>query len=253
MKNTLLAIAAAAGLIAMTTVPVSAGNPLDALSGLVSTITSTSKFELSDLNGTWNYMEPAISFKSDNALNKIGGTAASVAIVSKLKPYYEQLGINTMSLTVDADANFSMKIKSALLKGSITKDDDNGCLTFNFSAFGKIPLGKVSAKAEKSATGVLTLTFDVSRLVTIVDKVSEVARLSTVQSLVSLLKSYDGIYAGAKLKKVKGSESAASTSSSKTTRSDSMGESSGKTDDSGSGLGNALNGVLNAVKNRTGK
>lgn len=238
MKRIILTIALAIGL-SLTSF---AGNPMDALSGLVSAITSTSKFELSDLNGTWNYQEPAISFKSDNALNKIGGTAASVALVSKLKPYYDQIGINTLVLTVDAEAKFVMKIKSAVLKGSITKDGDNGYLTFNFNAFGKIPLGKVSAKAEKSATGVLTLTFDVSRLVTIVDKVSEVAKLSTVQSLTGLLKSYDGIYAGAKLKLAKGSQTKSTSTST---------DSAGTSETKGSnGVGDALNGVVNALKNK---
>lgn len=251
MKKTFLALIAVIAFGSAMPVYVSAGSPLDALSGLVSSITSTSKFELSDLNGTWNYMEPAINFKSDNALNKIGGTAASVAIVNKMAPYYNQLGLNTLSLTVDGDANFVMTIKGAQLKGTIAKDDDNGALTFNFNAFGKVSLGKVSAKAEKSATGILTLTFDVTRLVTIVDKISEVAKLTTVQSLVSLLKSYDGIYAGAKLKKVKGSESAASSTTSAPAESDKKTATSAKS--TGSQIGNAVNGVLNAAKNRKGK
>ncbi|MCI8735181.1 MAG: DUF4923 family protein, partial [Clostridia bacterium] len=35
----------------------------------------TSKFEIADIQGTWSYQAPAVSFQSDNALNKIGGSA----------------------------------------------------------------------------------------------------------------------------------------------------------------------------------
>lgn len=181
-----------------------AGNPLEALGGIVSSLTSTSKFEIKDLQGTWAYQSPAVSFKSDQALNKIGGTAASAALENKMAPYYTRLGLNTLVLTMDADGNFEMKIKTITLKGVAVKDSDSGALTFNFNAFGKTNIGKIAAEAQKSATGVLTLTFDVSRVIAIVDKIASVANLQSVSTLSSLLKSYDGIYAGAKLKKSAG-------------------------------------------------
>ena len=181
-----------------------AGNPLEALVGIVSSLTSTSKFEIKDLQGTWAYQSPAVSFKSDQALNKIGGTAASAALENKMAPYYTRLGLNTLVLTMDADGNFEMKIKTITLKGVAVKDSDSGALTFNFNAFGKTNIGKIAAEAQKSATGVLTLTFDVSRVIAIVDKIASVANLQSVSTLSSLLKSYDGIYAGARLKKSAG-------------------------------------------------
>ena len=105
---------------------------------------------------------------------------------------------------MDADGNFEMKIKTITLKGVAVKDSDSGALTFNFNAFGKTNIGKIAAEAQKSATGVLTLTFDVSRVIAIVDKIASVANLQSVSTLSSLLKSYDGIYAGARLKKSAG-------------------------------------------------
>jgi len=199
MKQIFLLIIAA--LLTGSAFTAGAVNPLEALGGIVTSLTSTSKFEIKDLEGTWSYQAPAVSFKSDQALNKIGGTAASAAIESKMSPYYQKLGLNTMLLNMDAEGNFEMKIKAVTLKGVATKDSDEGALTFNFNAFGKTNIGKVSAEAQKSATGVLTLTFDVSRIINIVDKVAAVANLQSVSTLSSLLKTYDGIYAGARLKK----------------------------------------------------
>jgi len=203
-------------------VAATAGNPLDALGGLVSSLTSTTKFEIADIQGTWSYQTPAVSFQSDNALNKIGGAAASTAIESKLRPYYERLGINTLIVAIDADANFSMKLKGVTLKGTIAKESDEGALTFDFNAFGKKSIGKISAHATKSATNVLTLTFDVSRAVAIADRVASVANIQTLKTVSDLLKSYEGIYAGAKLKKT---SNAANTDASPSTTENAAGNS----------------------------
>lgn len=222
----------------------SADNPLDALGGIVTALTSSSKFEIADIAGTWSYQAPAVSFKSENALNKIGGVAASAAIESKLQPYYDRLGINTLTLTVDADANFLMKLKGVTLKGTITKESDQGALTFNFNAFGKIALGKISAQATKSATNVLTLTFDASRAIAVADKVASVAKIETLQTVANLLKSYDGIYAGAKLKKTSNSTDTGAAASS-----------DAKTDpDNGSGnTSKAAEALQNLIKNKKNK
>ena len=93
-----------------------------------------------------------------------------------------------------------MKLKRGSLKGTVSKDEQ-GNLEFNFSAFGKIKLGKVSAFATKSGN-TLNLTFDVSKLISIVKSVSSVSGISSLNTISSLLSSYDGIYAGFKLNRV---------------------------------------------------
>ncbi len=181
----------------------SADNPLGFLKDIVSNVTATDKFEIADLAGTWQYESPAISFKSDDALSQIGGVAASATIEEKLAPYYEKLKLDKAVLTFDAEGNFTIKINKITLKGTVTKDSDGGLLTFNFNANGKFSLGKVAAKATKSATGELALTFDASRIISIVKTVATYANNSSLNTVSSLLDQYEGIYAGAKLKKCK--------------------------------------------------
>lgn len=180
---------------------VNAINPLDALSSIVSSVTSTSNFQISDIVGTWVYQSPAVSFKSDDALSKIGGVAASTALENKLVTYYNTVGLNTLVLTVGDDDSFTMKIKSVTLSGKISKDDEAGNLTFSFSALGKVNIGSVSAMAEKSALNSLTLTFDASKLMSVLEKVASVAKISSLQTLTNLLNNYEGLYCGARLKK----------------------------------------------------
>lgn len=179
----------------------SAVNPLEAISGIVGAITSTDKFDIASLEGTWKYKSPAITFKSDNALNNVGGAAASATIEAKLASYYKKLGLNSAVFTFDAAGNFSLELKKITLKGTVSKDDDAGALTFHFASSSGYNIGAVSAFATKDATGVLQLTFDASRVIDIVSKVAQYANNSTLSTVSTLLNSYDNIYAGAKFKK----------------------------------------------------
>lgn len=183
-----------------------AANPLEQLGGILSNLTSKNNFDLKELEGTWNYVAPAITFKSDNALNKIGGAAASAGVESKLAPYYKRLGLDKAVLTFDAEGNFSIKLRATTLKGTVVRDEETpeGYVTFRFNALGKTNIGRVNAQVSKSATGEITLTFDASKVIAVVDKVATFTGNKSVQALSKILNSYDGVFAGARLKKAKG-------------------------------------------------
>ena len=130
---------------------------------------------------------------------KIGGVGAATAVENQLSPYYERLGFNKTVLTVDKDHNFTLKMGVLLLKGTVTKDDTDNSLVFNFNAFGKISLGKVNANATKAGK-TLNLTFDATRLIQILTKISSKLNIQTLKAVSSILDSYEGIYMGFKLK-----------------------------------------------------
>lgn len=174
----------------------SQSSTLGALGDLISNFTASSNFSVDDLTGTWTYKGPAVSFESENALQKVGGTAAASAVESKLAPYYTKLGFTKTTLTVDADHNFTFKLGAISLTGVVEKDGDQ--LVFNFNAFNKISLGKVKANASKSGNQ-LNLTFDATRLVQILKQVSSKLNIATLNTVSSLLTSYDGIFIGFKL------------------------------------------------------
>lgn len=166
---------------------------------ILGNVVATDKVELSQLVGTWNYSGPAVGFQSDDVLKSIGGSAASATIENKLKDYYKKAGLTNLVLTIDSEAGFSMKTKYATLKGTIEKGTD-GIFVFNFSAFGKVKIGKLNAYTTLSGN-TLSLTFDVQKLIELAKKLSEISKNSTAQSAISLLESYDGVTAGFKLKK----------------------------------------------------
>jgi hypothetical protein len=172
---------------------------LGSLGQTIQNVTASSSFSLDDIVGTWNYSSPAVAFKSSDVLKNVGGAAVATQIENKLSSYYKKMGLTNVVLTVDSSYNFTMKLKLATLKGTIAKNDD-GTLTFNFSAFGTYTLGSVNSIATKSGNQ-LNITFDAERLISIMQTISKVANNSTINSVMSLISSYDGIYIGFKLKK----------------------------------------------------
>lgn len=177
----------------------SSDKSLGGLGSLLGNILGTGKIEVKDLVGTWDYSSPAVTFKSDNLLKKAGGAAASTVIEQKLKEYYKKAGIEGMTLTVEADSTFTMKLKRITVSGTIEKTAD-GNFRFNFKIGKKIPIGSMAAYISKAGNTV-DITFDVSKLIVLVDKIAAFSGNSTLTGISKLLNSYDGLCAGFTLKK----------------------------------------------------
>ena len=121
-------------------------------------------------------------------------------IIEKLTPYYNKAGIDRLKATFNNDGTFEFRLPKATLKGTyaLTDASQPGEFTFSFTALGKIPLGKMNAHVEKAA-GNATITFDISKLITIVDTVAKVSGQKTLQAASSLLNQYEGLNAGFEL------------------------------------------------------
>lgn len=176
------------------------------LAGLAGALLSSDKISIESLHGSWAYKAPAVTFKSDNLLKKAGGAAVSETIEGKLASYYSKLGFTQMTLVINEDNTFEMKIKKMTLKGTITEVTDKNSkanFVFSFKAAGKVSIGKLDTYVQKSALGTLSIMFDVSKLISLVEKVSTLTNLSSAKTLSSALSSYDGMCAGFEMSKTK--------------------------------------------------
>ena len=169
----------------------------DVIGNVIQGVFTKSDLSLSDLVGDYTSTGPAVTFKSENLLQKAGGIAGAATIESKLQPYYEKYGLTGMTLSIDKDANFIMKIKGVSLKGSITKNDSEGTFDFNFNVAG-LKLGKFTAYIEKSGS-TLKLMFDASKLKNFISSVANITGNTMAQTVGSLLDSYDGACIGFKM------------------------------------------------------
>lgn len=167
----------------------------------VSSIVGGKKAEYSSLVGTWKYTSPAVSFKSDNFLQKAGGAAASSAIEAKIKPYYQKAGLTSLVIEFKQDSSFVAKTGKLTIQGTVN-DQGNGSYIFNLKAFGKIPGGKINGFIEKNGSNI-SVTFDASKLIGIASAIASASGNSTLKSASALLKSYDGLNAGFKMQQTK--------------------------------------------------
>lgn len=175
----------------------------DFLSSVAGALGLAGNLKMDDLVGTWSYYKPAVEFKSDNFLMKAGGLAASQTVESKLSTYYKSFGFDNMVMTVNEDYTFNMKLKIGSLGGTITQSDDKKQLFFNFTLLNSISLGKVEAFVTKKSSSEISITYDVTGLLAIMEKVGALSGNSSISAITSLLNQYDGMTAGFDLKKKK--------------------------------------------------
>lgn len=171
------------------------------LGSLIGGLLSKDKLTVSDITGEWKYSSPAVSFKSENLLMKAGGAAAASTVESKLEPYYKTIGIENMVFTINADSTFTMQVGRTPLKGTISLDVPEGSqanFIFNFTVLGKVKIGSMQTYVTKSGNN-LSIMFDVTKLVDILQKVASISGSSTVKGVSQLLDNYDGVCAGFKL------------------------------------------------------
>lgn len=202
LKNALKQVANSQSNNDSTTTTGGGTNGSSALGGLLgglSNLLGKTDVTVADLEGTWSYVKPAVAFKSENLLKKAGGDVAASMIEEKIQPYYEKAGFTALKLTVKADSTFTMNFNHGSLSGTLEKDKDSN-FVFNFKALGKINIGHASSVITKSGNNI-TVTFDASKLITLVSKVASITGNSTISGVSSLLQSYDGLNAGFELKK----------------------------------------------------
>lgn len=155
--------------------------------------------DVKDIAGTYEATGSAVSFKSENALQKAGGLAASAAIEAQLDPYYEKYGLIGATLAADAEGNFTLKAKKITLQGVITKNSD-GTFEFKFQAFGKIKIGSMKAYVQKTPTN-LEIMFDANKLKSLLSLVTKTVGGTLTKAVSSVLDSYDGACIGFGFKK----------------------------------------------------
>ncbi|MCH5213952.1 MAG: DUF4923 family protein [Muribaculaceae bacterium] len=170
------------------------GKAAPAVSGVVDGLLTQSDITVSQMVGTWSATGSAVAFQSDNALKKAGGAAVASTIESKLNPYYNKLGLNNSTLTVESDGSFVLKVKGISLKGKIEKRSD-GNFDFNFTPFGTFKVGKIKAYVEKPLKG-LNVMFDASKLQTLLSSIAKLSGNSLASTVGNLLGSYDGLLVG---------------------------------------------------------
>lgn len=170
------------------------------LGNLLSNVLSNDNVTVADMVGTWKYDSPAVAFESDDLLAKAGGAAAAATLETKLVDYYKKIGFDGMTLTVAADSTFTMKSKRLSMAGYLTQGEQPGQIQFHITLLSQIPLGTYTASVAILSNR-MTVTFDTSKLMSMVNKIATFAGSKTLSTLNTMLQQFDGMEAGYNLTK----------------------------------------------------
>lgn len=161
-------------------------------SDLTSILTGKNDVTKETLTGTWSYQEPAVIFESSNLLKQAGGKVAASVIEKKLATQFAKVGITPgkFMITFTEDGKFSTyKNGNATTSGTYTISGSK--ITFSYLEGS----ANVSGYAQFDNNS-LSLTFDSSKLLDVVGKVSKYSGNSTLSTVSSLAKSFDGMKSG---------------------------------------------------------
>ena len=145
------------------------------------------------LVGEWVYEEPAIQFESDNLLKQAGGVVASQKVADDIAPYYEKLGFKTGKIGIDLreDNTCTYTIGGKTYDGTYVFDDEEKKLTLK-TGFFSLPAAYLSVVGDQMA-----ITFESSKLLTLIQALGSVSNQSSSLSAVSSLAgTYDGMKTG---------------------------------------------------------
>lgn len=164
------------------------------ISNALQGIFTKTDLSMADIVGSYESTGPAVSFKSDNFLQKAGGIAGAAALESKLQPYYEQYGLTGMTMTVMPDSTFTMNVKRLKLSGDVVCHAGEGTFTFNVKV-GGMKVGQFTAYVQKSGKN-LDLMFDANKLKQLISMVAKFSGQSLATAAAKILDSYEGACIG---------------------------------------------------------
>jgi len=173
-----------------------------AVKDVVNTLTGN-VIKFSDLQGNWNYVEPACKMTSDDKLKEVGGTLMSSALEQKITTVYTKAGIvpGKFSYTFNSDSTFTNVIGKKTLKGTYSLDEKNKVLVLSYKLGNAFTVKRTEVQLAKSGEQI-SMLFNVDGLMKFVKVLSSMAKKSdSSSSLSSLLEGYDGMLLGFEMKK----------------------------------------------------
>ncbi|MEY8592290.1 DUF4923 family protein [Butyricimonas hominis] len=169
---------------------------------VVNTLTGN-VIKFSDLQGNWNYVEPACKMTSDDKLKEVGGTLMSSTLEKKITAVYTKAGIvpGKFSYTFNSDSTFTNVIGKKTLKGTYSLDEKNRVLVLNYTLGNAFTVKRTEVQLTKSGDQI-SMLFNVDGLMKFVKVLSSMVKKSdTSSTLTSLLNGYDGMLLGFEMKK----------------------------------------------------
>lgn len=169
------------------------------LSSLIGNVIGTPTLKKANLIGTWNYSSSDCKFESENLLQQAGGEIAAKTIENKLNDLFGKVGIKqgALSFTFNEDGSYQMGIGGRNISGTYTLDEATGTLTM----VGMFGITKSEAIVTFNSTNSISILYDATKLMQVLNAFAAQSGNATVQSISSLIGSYNGLRIGFELTK----------------------------------------------------
>ncbi len=166
------------------------------LSGLTSIFSKDKVATKDQIVGTWTYQEPAVVMTSDNVLENLGGKVAANALEKRLKTNLEKYGFKSgaITMTFDADGNFTQKFKKRTLKGTYTIEDKNVVLKYGGQVSQIVGTTQIDGND-------LLIVMDATKLLKYVKILGSLSQNTALKGATTILGNMKGMECGLKLTK----------------------------------------------------
>lgn len=147
--------------------------------------------------GNWTYSGSAVSFKSENALSNVASTFAEGAVEKKLDSYLAKIGISEgkFGFVFNSDKTVSLIYGNRTYNGTWNYDADKAQIQIKIAKLINVK-GYITV-----SNGTMKLLFNSNTMLKIIKALSAKSSNSNVKAIGTLLKSYNEMYTGFKLKK----------------------------------------------------
>ena len=167
----------------------------ETIGNVITSVLGLTKVTQRDIIGTWSYYQPGCAFTSEQLLKKAGGEVVAAEIKSKVKPYYDKVGVNSSNTQVSfgEDGRFSAVIAGKQFSGTYTYDEKQSKISMKSLLF------TVNCYPKRNANSMAFL-FEASKLLTVLQALSAFNGSVELQNIGELAKQYDGVRIGFDMK-----------------------------------------------------
>lgn len=169
----------------------------ETIGNVITSVLGLTKVTQRDIIGNWSYYQPGCAFTTEQLLKKAGGEVVAAEIKSKVKPYYDKMGVKSSNTQVSfgEDGRFSAIISGNKFSGTYTYDEAQSKISM------KTMLFTVNCYAKKNA-GSMGFLFESSKLLTVLQGLSAITGSGDLKAIGDLAKQYDGVRIGFDMKSI---------------------------------------------------
>ena len=167
----------------------------ETIGNVITSVLGLTKVTQQDIIGKWTYYQPGCAFTTEQLLQKAGGEVVAADIKTRVKPYYDKVGVSSANtqLTFTEDGKFSAVVAGKQFSGTYTYDEATAKISMKSLLF------TVNCYAKKNA-GSMAYLFEASKLLNVLQLLSTLGGSSELSAIGDLAKQYDGVRIGFDMK-----------------------------------------------------